>query len=343
MFVSFLYCCCARIVRLCVSWLQRQMAQSPLTRFFQTSQNAQARAGDASPELLERPKFVDLFCGAGGASCGAQQAGYDVVLAVDSWAVAVEIHYQNHPNTAHICTQLPPTEPLPLPTGCVWHLHGSPPCTKLSIANQQRVESEREEATDLIRWYIIFAIESDATSWTMEQVATPAVIETLEMMRAPGSPYRNKFEYAVFDFVDYGVPQERKRLLAGSRGIIARFQRLEKWHRSVQDVIREPRGTHTRNNVCLSSKVHHPFNSHTAKYRRISLVDGSRPVSKPAFTVVAKNCMFWAVFQDGPEGEAYKQSYNYRSTYLPTPTPSPPRTNIEHPLQLKRQCNMTRV
>jgi site-specific DNA-cytosine methylase len=41
----------------------------------------------------EKPKFVDLFCGIGGASEGAAMAGYDVVLAVDNWEVGIRYIY----------------------------------------------------------------------------------------------------------------------------------------------------------------------------------------------------------------------------------------------------------
>jgi hypothetical protein len=165
------------------------MAQRSLTSFFESSQHAKKRAGTVALQSTEPPKFVDLFCGAGGASCGAKQVGYNIVLAVDSWDVAIDCHSRNHPDAAHMLMELPPAEPLPLPTAGVWHLHGSPPCTKVSCANQQRNEQEREDATALIRWYIVFAIESSASTWSMEQVSTPIVITTLESLKAPGSPY----------------------------------------------------------------------------------------------------------------------------------------------------------
>lgn len=289
------------------------MTQHPLTRFFNSSQKSKARAGDSPLELLGRPKFVDLFCGAGGASCGADQAGYEIVLAVDNWQVAIECHFKNHPNAVHICTELPPSDPLPLPTTGVWHLHGSPPCTKVSCANIPRRQDEREEAVDLIRWYIIYAIRSGATSWSMEQVSTPIVIKILETLRAPGSPYRNKFEYGTFEFSDYGVPQQRKRLLAGSPGLIARFRRLERWHRTVKDVILQPRGTHVRNNVCLGYRIDNPMNPSVKRYKRYTIEDSTRPISMAGYTVVSGNFLHWATFQEGPEGEEYRNSYDYTS------------------------------
>jgi site-specific DNA-cytosine methylase len=183
----------------------------------------------------------------------------------------------------------------------------------VSCANIPRRQDEREEAVDLIRWYVVYAIESGATSWSMEQVSTPIVVKTLEALKAPGSPYRNKFEYGTFEFSDYGVPQQRKRLLAGSPGVVAKFRRIDKWHRSTKDAIAEPRGTHVRNNVCLGYRIHNPFNPSVKRYKRYTIEDSTRPISMPAYTVVSGNSLNWATFEDGPSGEEYRNSYDYTS------------------------------
>ena len=44
---------------------------------------------------------IDLFCGIGGFSEGAKQAGAKVILAVDNWEIALEVHKNNHPDTEH--------------------------------------------------------------------------------------------------------------------------------------------------------------------------------------------------------------------------------------------------
>jgi site-specific DNA-cytosine methylase len=109
------------------------------------------------------------------------------------------------------------------------------------------------------------------------------------------------------------VPQQRKRLLAGSPGLIARFKRLQTWHRSVADVIAEPRGTHVRNNVCLGYRIDNPLNPSVKRYKRYTLEDSTRPISMPAYTVVAGNSLQWATFEEGSNGEEYRQSYDYTS------------------------------
>ena len=48
---------------------------------------------------------IDLFCGLGGCSEGARQAGVDVRLAVNHWRVAVQSHLANHPETKTLCAR----------------------------------------------------------------------------------------------------------------------------------------------------------------------------------------------------------------------------------------------
>ena len=50
--------------------------------------------------LIFKPlvQVVDLFCGGGGFTEGAIRANAEVVLSIDCWDEAIEIHKANHPN-----------------------------------------------------------------------------------------------------------------------------------------------------------------------------------------------------------------------------------------------------
>ena len=240
-------------------------------------------------------KFVDLFCGCGGASEGAREAGLEVVLAVDSWEDALEVHKLNHPETNHVCTDLP-SDTLPLPSGR-WHMHGSPPCTKVSNANQQRNENDRFEALNLIKWYIEFAMSSSATSWSMEQVACPVVVEFLESLKPTWS--RTRFAYTIVHFQEIGVPQNRRRLIAGSPDVVARVLRLSKWRRSVRDVISKPRGTHIRNRLCKSNPIPDPSGESRFVYTRYTDDEQCAPIDGPSRCVVAGYFLRWATPNSG--------------------------------------------
>lgn len=74
----------------------------------------------------------DLFCGAGGSSSGLVEAGYRVVIAANHWALAIESHQVNHPETDHSQADISQVDPRYFPrTDVLW---ASPECTNHSIA-----------------------------------------------------------------------------------------------------------------------------------------------------------------------------------------------------------------
>jgi hypothetical protein len=128
--------------------------------------------------------FVDLFCGMGGASCGAVAAGMRVALAVDACPRALETHRQNHPDATHICATLP-VKHLPLPPA-PRHIHASPPCQKLSRANLNADDSEKERSVALVQWAVRFA-RRHGTTWSLEQVDSARVRACLDEDLLPPS------------------------------------------------------------------------------------------------------------------------------------------------------------
>lgn len=44
----------------------------------------------------------DLYCGAGGSSIGAEMAGAEVVFTLNHSPLAISVHNENHPKTAHL-------------------------------------------------------------------------------------------------------------------------------------------------------------------------------------------------------------------------------------------------
>lgn len=77
-------------------------------------------------------RFVDLFCGAGGSSTGLVEAGYELVLAVNHWDIAVATHSANHPDADHWCEDIDRVDMRRLPAADV--LWASPICTEATPA-----------------------------------------------------------------------------------------------------------------------------------------------------------------------------------------------------------------
>lgn len=261
-----------------------------------------APAEDVCTESLE---CYDFFCGCGGWSTGATQAGHRVVFACDNNEGALAAHAANHPDTTHLQASLPlPLGDLPFPTdGRKFHVHGSPPCqlfSKMKTTGSNRVTG-RKHAIDLVRWYLETALASGCSSWSMEQVPSKIVLETVEEFRLK---HRARMDYGVFDFYDLGVPQHRKRLLAGSPALIARLKRMRSHsrRRSVRDVLTAPRGTHIRHNLNWEkARLRHNRQPGESKYvytKSENPMWGCFSIKGPAPTVVSSS-IYWAT--DGDE------------------------------------------
>ncbi|MCU1677700.1 MAG: cytosine-specific methylase [Frankiales bacterium] len=81
--------------------------------------------------------MTDLFCGAGGSSSGATGVpGVRVRMAANHWALAIETHNRNHPETDHDCADLSQVDPRRYPhTDILW---ASPECTNHSQAKGRK-------------------------------------------------------------------------------------------------------------------------------------------------------------------------------------------------------------
>lgn len=159
--------------------------------------------------------IVDLFCGCGGFSTGASMAGHEIVLAIDNWSDALATHRNNHPNATHINMELGGDlmECKNLIMDHIkrhskdhkvtaWHLHGSPPCQSLSMANRTR--NDTVKGMRLVDWYLDLVKLCKPYSWSMEQV-----IAAEKHLRPRG------YQTYVINTADYMVPQTRKRLFVG--------------------------------------------------------------------------------------------------------------------------------
>lgn len=238
----------------------------------------------------DQVEVYDLFCGAGGFTTGAVQAGCRVVYGCDWCTEALETYRRNHPGTRADCVALPGT--LPFPTdGRPFHVHGSPPCTRFAPTGWRYTTTEtRETAGNLIDWYIQTALESGATSWSMEQVVHADVIAIVERHRR-ANPRRVAYE--AFDFYELGVPQHRKRLIAGSPELVARLRRRcgAARRRGIIDWVPRPRGTHMR--TCKNWDRRTVAPDGTVTYHKASLGTFLKPLSGPGPTILGHGNMHW--------------------------------------------------
>ena len=90
-----------------------------------------------------------------------------------------------------------------------------------------------------------------------------------------------------------GVPQHRRRLIAGSPEVVARLLRASPWHRSASDVIPRPRGSHIRNYMRTSNGKPDPTGRSRFIYKWYSDEEACVPVSGPSHCAIAGQLLRW--------------------------------------------------
>ena len=163
-------------------------------------------------------RVVDLFAGLGGMTCGAIEAGAEVVLAVDSDPTPLKVLGANAPQTTIIVAtlgegrdevSLPPAAPD-------LHVHMSTPCTEISVA-RRGTSADTTGGLQMIRWAVSFALDRNEHSWSLENVPTKA---TRALMAELVAANPKRVAFGVFDSADFGAPQSRRRLIAGPPKVI---------------------------------------------------------------------------------------------------------------------------
>ena len=164
---------------------------------------------------------VDLFCGMGGFTQGAIDAGAEVILSVDAWDEACKVHEANHPNIRIDCIELGNPDwykgllrfLAPYRGNFHIHIHGSPPCQALSNASRR----DPEEGMPLVVWFLNLVKSVIPDSWSMENVVP------VRKRLPEGTPS------VVLNSADYGVPQTRRRCYAGAGWIADPTHTKEEW------------------------------------------------------------------------------------------------------------------
>lgn len=161
-------------------------------------------------------RAIDLYAGVGGWSLGLKLAGIEVVASYEWWDRAIDTHNHNHggdASTVNIRTL--DLETLP---GGIEFVVGSPPCTEFSYSNRGGNGDLAEGLKDLVRFFEVVE-KVRPKYWVMENV--PRVAEVLRQGFAKSGHPLHRFAHLnpsihVFDMSDFGVPQARKRCIAGN-------------------------------------------------------------------------------------------------------------------------------
>ena len=146
-------------------------------------------------------KVLDLFCGAGGWTSGAQMAGYTKGIGIDNDKTVKETFEYNHPDYEFILADLSELNPYDYNYGCDV-IFGSPPCKLFSVASKS---PNPDEGMELVNAYLQWVDAQKPDKWIMENV--DQVIKHISFTDFP--------EINILNSAYYGVPQNRRRLFAG--------------------------------------------------------------------------------------------------------------------------------
>lgn len=182
-----------------------------------------------------RPTAVDLFAGAGGLSLGLEQAGFDVLAAVEFDPIHATTHAFNFPLTEVLCADLAQLDVDELRASirkgwgahrsdAEWHgeldlVAGGPPCQGFSWIGKRQVDDDRN---DLIFHFFRIVKALNPKFFIMENVpgiasgAHKALVEDL-IRRFEDSGYDVSPPH-ILNAAQFGVPQDRRRyILVGRR------------------------------------------------------------------------------------------------------------------------------
>ncbi len=168
-----------------------------------------------------RPIAIEFFAGAGGLSLGLEQAGFDVVLAVDRDGYHAATHERNFPQGLAVCASV-----TDLDAAKIRHLLGTdreidlvaggPPCQGFSHMGTRDVSDPRNS---LVNEFVRLVLELRPKVFLMENVPGMQSGGTADVFEHAISRWENEDPGYVItkpvrklNAADFGVPQSRERL-----------------------------------------------------------------------------------------------------------------------------------
>lgn len=189
--------------------------ETSLARMFKTSSSSRTLSEqDMIPQIYT---FADAFCGAGGMSIGARDAGLRIEWAFDMDADAVDTYSANQGSC--VCARISAQDLLALSPGNEYEsskvdiLHLSPPCEGFSMAlrGSPRNGAEDNNCMTYVRGIVekvkprIVTFEEVREVLFRRRDFFTAMVHALTSMTY-------SVRWRVLECADFGVPQKRKRL-----------------------------------------------------------------------------------------------------------------------------------
>lgn len=163
-------------------------------------------------------KIIDLFSGIGGLSLGFEQAGFDIISAVDTWSDAIKTYNHNRKDKVGKVMSVEEFNSTILPSILDQHhitgIIGGPPCQGFSTVGRREIDDPRNKLyldfykTVAIAQPDFFVIENVKGMLTLNKGAF--VKDLIKRFGENGLGYT--ISYQLLNAADYGIPQNRYRV-----------------------------------------------------------------------------------------------------------------------------------
>lgn len=174
-------------------------------------------------QYLNNYKVIDLFSGAGGLGLGFKKAGYDIVVANDIFKAAADTYKYNNPEIQYIQGDITQetikNEILRVVNDNeIGIICGGPPCQGFSLAGKRLSDDPRNF---LFKEFVFLVERVKPQMFVMENVqgilssnGGKTYQSIIEEFSALGYTVKSQ----IFNTVNYGIPQARKRvIIVGSK------------------------------------------------------------------------------------------------------------------------------
>ena len=301
---------------------------------------------------MKKYNAIDLFCGAGGLSYGFQKAGFNILLGIDNDEKALETFKKNHDGSKTICgdiTEVSYEKDIKPMIGDkrIDIIVGGPPCQGMSLSGPRKFDDPRNK---LYLTYIRLVDEIRPKAFVIENV--PGLVSLFggkikDSIIEKFTKMGYSIQYRVLCASDYGVPQNRKRVVfVGTRDDNMKFQYpkvntnqvtckmalsdlpalIDSLGENVQDYLCEPQNDYQSLMRVHSEKVYnHIATNHSDKVKKIiSLVPaGGNYKNLPEEYINTRNFhVAWTRFPDDKPAPTidtgHRHHFHYEYNRVPT-------------------------
>jgi len=192
-----------------------------------------------------KPNVVDVFCGVGGISRGFRNAGFNIILGIDSDEHVLRIFKKQFPQSNTIAgdvRKLKASDILEAAnTKKIDVLVGGPPCQGFSMAGRRDPKDARN---NLVHEFVRLAKGLKPTWVLMENVGGLATAKSSKGANFLKSLYDEflpefKLKHFIVNSADFGVPQKRRRIVivGNSNNIDFEFQSPKMKWKSIEGIL----------------------------------------------------------------------------------------------------------